>query len=84
MKLDDTERKLAESERARAIEKEYNQAQSIANMSNMMAAIDPTSKTQVNENLDLDEVIKVALLRRASIASNMPNNQTATHASQHT
>ena len=43
-------------------------------MSNMMAAIDPTSKTQVNENLDLDEVIKVALLRRASIASNMPNN----------
>lgn len=38
IKLEDTERKLMESERARALEKELNQAESFATMSNMMAA----------------------------------------------
>ena len=38
IKLDDTERKLIESERARALEKELNQSEAFATMSNMMAA----------------------------------------------
>ena len=37
IKLEDLEKKLQESERARALEKEINQAESLATMSNMMA-----------------------------------------------
>ena len=37
IKLEDLEKKLLESERARAIEREQNQAESFATMSNMMA-----------------------------------------------
>lgn len=38
IKLEDMEKKLEESERARTLEKEINQAESLATMSNMMAA----------------------------------------------
>ena len=37
IKLEDLEKKRQESERARALEKEINQAESLATMSNMMA-----------------------------------------------
>ena len=37
MKAEDLERKLMESERARQLEKEANQAESFANMSNLIA-----------------------------------------------
>ena len=37
IKLEDLEKKLQESERARAMERDQNQAESFATMSNMMA-----------------------------------------------
>jgi len=37
LKVEDLERKLIESERARSLEKELNQAESLANMSNLLA-----------------------------------------------
>ena len=37
LKVEDLERKLIESERVRSLEKELNQAESLANMSNLLA-----------------------------------------------
>jgi hypothetical protein len=68
IKLEELEKKLQESERARALEKELNQAESFATMSNMMAAQNPD--TQKQESVDLNELIRHAL-RRGSVASNI-------------
>ena len=68
IKLEELQKKLQESERARALEKELNQAESFATMSNMMAAQNPDTSKQ--ENVDLNELIRNAL-RRGSVASNI-------------
>lgn len=75
IKLEDMEKKLAESERARALEKELNQAESLANMSNMIAAnpqVVDASKVHGSDNVDLNELIRNAL-RRGSVTSNFIN-----------
>lgn len=72
IKLEDMEKKLAESERARAHEKKFTQAESIASMTNMIAAspqMVDASKVHGSDNVDLNELIRNAL-RRGSVTSN--------------
>ncbi len=61
-----------ESERARALEKELNQAESFATMSNMIAAgqnMHDAQKNMPTDNVDINELI-VSALRRGSVTSN--------------
>lgn len=75
LKVEDLERKLIESERARSLEKELNQAESLANMSNLLAQSQGIVDTPANqvENVNVNELIRSAL-RRGSVTSNF-NNQ---------
>lgn len=63
---------MQESERARALEKELNQAESFASMSNMIAsgqALHDPQKNMPTDNVDINELI-VNALRRGSVTSN--------------
>jgi len=63
-----------ESERAQKLEKELNQAESLANMSNLLAQSQGIVDAQASqvENVDVNELIRSAL-RRGSVTSNFNN-----------
>lgn len=74
IKLEDLERKLMESERARQLEKELNQAENMANMSNLIVqsqGIADAHKSQ-GDSVDVHEILRNAL-RRGSVTSNFNN-----------
>lgn len=76
IKMEDLEKKLMESERARALEKEMNQAESVAAMSNMIMQGQGIADAQKGQpdNVDINEIIRNAL-RRGSVTSNFINQQ---------
>lgn len=76
IKMEDLEKKLMESERARALEKEMNQADSMAAMSNMIMQGQGITDAQKGQpdNVDINEIIRNAL-RRGSVTSNFINQQ---------
>lgn len=70
IKLEEVQKSLAESERARAMEKELNQAESFATMSNIMAVQNMEGQ---KPEVDLSLLIRSAL-RRGSVTSNFISN----------